>query len=303
MILPASMFADSADRLVRWLLALCIGVLATASAQAQSLLPVPELTARVIDQTATLQPGQLAALEARLAALERDKGAQLVMLMVPTTTPEDIAAYANRVGNAWKIGRAGVGDGLLVVVARDDRRMRIEVAKTLEGAVPDIAASRIINDVMAPFFRAGDYAGGLEAAFDQLDARIRDEPLPPVQAPGATGDDEGSWLGLIAFLLLGLPISGAFARSHLGNRKGSLVTGALFGLVVLLATGSILVALLAAVVGTVLARAGVLESALDSGYGGGYPGGPVHLPGRSGGGGFGSGGGGNFGGGGASGRW
>ncbi len=159
-------------RILRPLVALWLGVLLALGAWAQGLQPVPALTARVIDTTGTLDGTQVAALEAKLAALEQDKGAQVVLLMVPTTAPEDIAAYANRVGNAWKIGRAGVGDGLIVLVAKEDRRMRIEVAKTLEGAVPDIAASHIIDEAMAPFFRQGDFAGGLDAAVDQLAARI-----------------------------------------------------------------------------------------------------------------------------------
>ncbi|MFV0681463.1 TPM domain-containing protein [Ottowia sp.] len=150
------------------------------NAAAQSVLPVPALTGQVIDQTGTLDTAQIAQLEATLATLERDKGAQLVVLMVPTTVPEDIASYANRVGNAWKIGRDGVGDGVILLVALKDRRVRIEVAKTLEGAIPDIAARHIIDEAIKPRFRAGDFAGGITAAVDQLNARIRGEALPPL---------------------------------------------------------------------------------------------------------------------------
>src|SRR5687768_16729025 len=135
-----------------------------AGAWAQDLLPVPTLTARVIDQTQTLAEPERADLEAKLAAFEQRKGSQMVVLMVPTTQPEDIASYANRVGNAWKIGRKDVGDGILVIVAKNDRKMRIEVAKTLEGAVPDLAAIRIIDEEMKPRFRNNDFAGGLNAA-------------------------------------------------------------------------------------------------------------------------------------------
>ena len=119
--------------------------IAAAGAWAQPVQPVPALTARVIDQTGTLDASQRAALEAKLAALEKAKGSQVVVLMVPTTAPEDIASYANRVGNAWKIGRRDVGDGVLLLVAKNDRKMRIEVAKTLEGAIPDVLAARIID--------------------------------------------------------------------------------------------------------------------------------------------------------------
>ena len=145
------------------LIAILLIAFSVFGAHAQALLPVPPLTARVIDTAGTLDAAQRGTLEAKLAALEQDKGAQVVVLVVPTTAPEDIAAYANRVGNTWKIGRKGVGDGLILLVAVQDRRIRIEVAKTLEGAVPDIAASHVINEAIAPRFRQGDYAGGLQA--------------------------------------------------------------------------------------------------------------------------------------------
>jgi len=116
-----------------------------APARAQDVLPVPPLTAPVIDQTATLDEAQRAALIAKLAAVEQQTGSQIVVLMVPSTLPEDIASYSQRVGDSWKIGRRDIGDGLLIVVAKNDRRVRIEVAKALEGAVPDLAAKRIID--------------------------------------------------------------------------------------------------------------------------------------------------------------
>ncbi len=132
--------------------------LLTLWAQAQNLQPIPALTAHVIDTTGTLGAGR-ESIEDKLGAFERAKGSQIVVLMVPTTQPEDIASYANRVANTWKIGRKGVGDGLLLIVAKDDRKLRIEVAKTLEGAIPDLAAKQIIDDAISPRFRAGDYAG------------------------------------------------------------------------------------------------------------------------------------------------
>jgi len=130
------------------------------SARAQDLQPVPPLSARVIDQTATLAAPDRAALDAKLAAFEAEAGPQIVVLLVARTAPEDIAAYANRVGNDWKIGRRDVGDGVLLIVAKDDRKVRIEVAKTLEGAIPDLAAKQIIDDAITPAFRRGDFAGG-----------------------------------------------------------------------------------------------------------------------------------------------
>lgn len=163
---------------------------------AGGIQPVPALTARVIDQTGTLAPAARQALESQLADVEQSTGAQIVVLMVPTTAPEDIASFANRIGNAWKIGRRDVGDGIVVLVAKNDRRARIEVAKSLEGAVPDLAASAIIDEAMTPAFRRGDFAGGLTTAVGRLDARIRaDSGLPaapeePVHAGniGGTGN-------------------------------------------------------------------------------------------------------------------
>ena len=170
---------------------------------AQDVLPVPALSARVIDQTGTLSEPQRAALESRLAAFEAEAGPQIVVLMVATTQPEDIAAYAQRVADSWKIGRREVGDGLLLLVAKNDRKVRIEVAKALEGAVPDLAARQIIDRAITPAFRAGDYAGGLAAAVDQLIARVKGEALPlPKAQRGATAHGNGSLeqVGLFFFV-------------------------------------------------------------------------------------------------------
>ncbi|HVR54582.1 MAG TPA: TPM domain-containing protein, partial [Pseudorhodoferax sp.] len=157
--------------------------LATPWLHAQSVQPVPALDGRVVDTTATLDAGQRATLEQALARLEQERGAQVVVLLVATTAPEDIASYANRVANVWKIGRREVGDGVLVIVAKNDRRLRIEVAKALEGAIPDLAAKRIIDEAMTPRLRQNDFAGALLAGVAQLDARIRAENLPAPQAP------------------------------------------------------------------------------------------------------------------------
>lgn len=298
--------------LLQGLLLAALLLLLVPHAGAQRVLPVPALTARVMDQTRTLGSEQRAALERKLADLERDKGAQVVILMVPTTAPEDIAAYANRVGQDWKIGRGTVGDGLIVVVAKDDRRMRIEVAKTLEGAVPDIAAGRIINNIMAPYFRQGDYYGGLNAALDQIDARIRGEPLPPVTGPATAAADDGvDWFGLLVLLLIFTPAINAFARHGLGRKLGALATGGGIGVLVFAITASLLIALMAAVIALVFGLSG-RSAALFSGVGdgGGWRGGGGSRGGGWGGGGglgsgggFSSGGGGSFGGGGASGGW
>jgi uncharacterized protein len=307
-------------RVLAFLLAACLA----AAAWAQGVLPVPELTARVIDQTGTLDPIQRKGLEDKLAAFEQKKGSQMVFLVVPTTQPEDIASYANRVGNAWKIGRKEVGDGILLVVAKEDRRVRIEVAKTLEGAVPDLAASQIIEQAITPRFRQGDYAGGLNAAADQLIARVTGEalPAPPQQGGVARATGGGfEWFDLAIFLFFAVPVAGAVLRGVLGRKLGSLVTGGGVGFLALLFTSSMVVAVIAAIVALLFSFLSGGGPFGGGGLGGGMTrrgsrgyGGPIIFPGGGwgggggggwggGGGGFGSGGGGDFGGGGASGGW
>lgn len=290
-------------------LALLVGAGAT---QAQQLQTIPALTARVIDTTGSLGPG-VATLEAKLAAFEQTKGSQIVVLMVPTTAPEDIASYANRVGNAWKIGRKGVGDGLLLIVAKDDRKVRIEVAKTLEGAVPDLAAKYIIDEAITPRFKAGDFAGGLSTGLDQIIARVNGEKLPDV-APrngagmAGAGNSGFDWMDLAIFLFFAVPIGGAIAKSFFGQKLGSLVMGGVVGYAAFFITASAVIAGIAFVVALLftlissLGGAGRPGRGGFGGYGGGYGGGGWNS-GGGGGGGFSSGGGGDFGGGGASGDW
>ncbi|CAN7481058.1 TPM domain-containing protein [Acidovorax sp. LjRoot66] len=294
-----------------------------AGAQAP-VQPVPALTGHVVDGTGTLNAAQHQALEAQLAALETSQGSQVVVLMVPTTAPEDIAAYANRVANQWKIGRRDVGDGVLVLVAKDDRKMRIEVAKALEGAIPDISAARIIDGTLQPRFRSGDFAGGLQAAATQLGALIAREPLPEPSAPQsqqAPGQGIGSgfgWGEAAIMLVMGVLIGGPIARSMFGSAFGSVVTGGAAGVGAFVLTSSVLLAGLAGVAGllfTLLAGAGRRTTMRQGGSGGPWGGGLGGLGGLGGGGfggggsrggsggGFSSGGGGNFGGGGASGGW
>ncbi len=281
-------------RLVTLLLALLLG----AAAWAQDVLPVPPLSGRVIDQTATLSAPQQAALEAKLAAFEAQAGPQIVLLLVPATAPEDIAAYAQRVADSWKIGRREVGDGLLVVVAKNERTVRIEVAKALEGAVPDLAARQVIDRAFVPAFRAGDYAGGLNAGLDLLMARIRGEALPvPAPRGGRPGGAGLSLEQMGMFLFVGVMAVGGLLSAVLGRKAGSLLTAAAAGGVAWWLSASVLLALGAAVAAVVMV--GVLGIgtvlrlvAMGAGRGGG-----------GGGGGFSSGGGGDFGGGGASGRW
>jgi len=281
---------------------LCVGV-----AQAQAVLPVPPLSGRVVDQTGTLTPAQASALTAKLAAIETQRGAQVVVLMVPTTQPEDIASYGFRVADTWKVGRRDVGDGLVIIVAKNDRRVNIEVARTLEGAIPDVLAGRIINEQIKPAFKANDYAGGLNAAIDRIDKSIAGEALPAPDAKSARAKQRGLGFDLqdlAIFLFVGVPIAGALLTAIFGRKLGALLTGGAIGGIgfwltasLLVAAGAGLVALfLVGVMGMGSGRLG-RSGPIIWGGGGGFGGG------GGGGGGFSSGGGGSFGGGGASGSW
>jgi len=300
------------------LLAACafawVALLAPA-AQAQNLVPVPPLSGRVIDQTNTLTAAQAAAITSKLAAIETKRGSQLVVLIVPTTAPEDIESFTQRVGDAWKLGRRDVGDGLLIVLAKNDRAVRIAPAKSLEGAVPDVAAGRIISQQMLPAFRSGDFAGGLNAAIDKIEQRIAGEGLAEPTArdergSGGRGASGFDWQDLAIFLFVGVPIVGAVLTGVFGRKLGALMTGGAVGGIgwwltasLLVAGGAGLIALfLVGVMGMGAGRVGragrggpIIWGGGSGGFGGGGFGG--------GGGGFSSGGGGDFGGGGASGNW
>jgi uncharacterized protein len=303
------------DVLKRFIL-LVLALVAFGLAYAQGVQPVPPLTAHVIDQTGTLDAVQVKGLEDKLMAFEQAKGTQIAILMVGTTQPEDIASYANRVGNAWKIGRKEVGDGVLVVVAKDDHRARIEVAKALEGAIPDLAAQQIIDSAMTPNFRKGDFATGLHGTVDQLIARINGEALPePKRAAARTHGAQGfDWANTAIFLFIGVSVVGGLLRGVLGRKLGSVVTGAGAGVIAFFLTTSLVIGVVAAVVALLFmllsgGAVGPLSSRRYGGWGGpviGGWGGGGSSWGSGGGGGSswgGSGGGGDFGGGGASGSW
>ncbi len=288
-------------------LSLWLGLASLGVARAQPLQPVPPLTAHVLDATGTLDASQTSALEGKLATLEAAKGSQVVVLMVPTTAPEDIASFANRVGNTWKIGRRDVGDGVLLVVAKEDRKVRIEVAKALEGAIPDLAAKQIIDQALTPRFKVGDYGGGLSAAVDQLAARIQGEPLPPVPgvpAPAGRSNDGFQLWDLAIFLFVAVPIASAVLRGIFGRKFSALLTGAGVGALALWATASVVLAALAAFVAllfALFANTSTASRGRSWSSGGGWGSGSGGS--SSSGGGFSSGGGGDFGGGGASGDW
>jgi uncharacterized protein len=292
---------------------LTLGLALPGRAHAEDVQPVPALNGRVMDLNMALGVLQAKALEDKLAKLEKDTGTQVVILIVASTAPEDIAAYAHRVADEWKLGRKDVGDGLLLVVAQQDRAVRIEVAKALEGAVPDVIAYRVIDEAIVPAFRQGDVAGGLDAAVNMLGQQVRGEGLPPPKASDQQrrqATQDMPWQNWLVFALIGAPIVFGVLQSIFGRKGAALVTGGLGGGLVWLLSASLL---LGGVAGVLLA---LFSLAMGSGAGRGGPGGWGGGGGMGGwgggggggwssggGGGFSSGGGGDFGGGGASGKW
>jgi uncharacterized protein len=261
-----------------------------------ALVAIPELSTRVTDLTQTLSQVEQAQLEQKLAAFEAKKGSQIALLIVPTTQPEDIAQYSIRVVEKWKIGREKVDDGVLLLVAKDDRKLRIEVGYGLEGAIPDLYAKRIISEVISPKFKQGDFYGGLDAGIDKLIGLVDGEPLPEPATPEFNGMGV---MDMLPVLLFGGMITGLILRSKLGTFLGSAANGGLMGGVVMLLG----VALGGA---AIFAAIAFFFTMMMGGRGmNGYGGGGLGSGGWSGGGSSSSwgGGGGDFGGGGASGDW
>ena len=287
-------------------LVLAVGLFAGLAgiSRAQELQPVPTLATHLTDTVGLLPEARRAALENRLVQLEQQNGAQVAVLIVATTRPEDVAAYALRVVEAWRLGRKGVDDGLLFVVAKDDRRMRIEVGYGLEGAVPDAVAKQIIAEVVAPRFRAGDFPGGVEAGVDAIAARIAGAGLPAPPADRGAGpdigeSDFGGMLMLAVIVAIGL---GGVLRAIFGRLLGAAVASGVVGGGVWLLTGALTIGL----IGAALAFFFVLVAGTGGASrhsGGPWIGGGGGFGGGGGGGGGWSGGGGGFGGGGASGGW
>lgn len=265
-------------------------------------LAVPPLTARVTDQTGTLTREQQAGLERMLQEFEARKGTQIAVLMVASTKPEPIEQYALRVGEQWKIGRKKVDDGAILVVAKDDRALRIEIGYGLEGVLNDATASRIIREVIVPRFREGDFYGGINAGLDRMMRLIDGEPLPAPQK-SASPAAEGGWMQLLPMLLIVALIGGGILRAMFGRFLGAAATGGVVGFLAWTLAGTLLIALIAALFAFIFTLGGGGGRRY---YGGGFPGGGIGFPrgggGWGGGGGF-RGGGGGFGGGGASGRW
>lgn len=261
-------------------------------------LAVPPLTARVTDQTGTLTREQQAGLERMLQEFEARKGTQIAVLMVASTKPEPIEQYALRVGEQWKIGRKKVDDGAILVVAKDDRALRIEIGYGLEGVLNDATASRIIREVIVPRFREGDFYGGINAGLDRMMRLIDGEPLPAPQK-SASPAAEGGWMQLLPMLLIVALIGGGILRAMFGRFLGAAATGGVVGFLAWTLAGTLLIALIAALFAFIFTLGGGGGRRY---YGGGFPGGGIGFPRGGGGGGF-RGGGGSFGGGGASGRW
>ncbi len=261
-----------------------------------AIVEVPAFTARVVDLTQTLSESEQAALEAKLKRFEEASGSQIAVLLVPTTQPDEIEQYSIRVVDEWKVGRKSVDDGVLVLIAIDDRKMRIEVGYGLEGAIPDLYAKRIINETLTPKFKQGDFAAGIAAATDQIIGLIDGEPLP---APSKKNVCASQLEDLLPMLLFGGMISGIFLKGIFGNFFGSALNGGLVGSIVFF----IGLSLFGAGILSVIAFFFTMMMGNRGGGFGGYPGGGSLGGGGFGGGGFGGGMGGGFGGGGASGSW
>ncbi|MET4606636.1 uncharacterized protein ABIB90_006138 [Bradyrhizobium sp. JR4.1] len=291
----------------RAIVAVAFSFFLTFALPASADVAIPQLTGRVVDQTGTLSSGDIAALSQKLQDFETRKGSQVAVLIVPTTDPETIEQFAIRVAEAWKIGRKKVDDGAILVVAKNDRHLRIEVGYGLEGALTDVTSRRIIDEAITPKFRSGDFAGGITAGVDRMIRVIDGEPLP-TPSRSVNFSDWNDVEPLFYFLLFGPLVIGGILRSIFGRLFGSGITGAIVGVLAWFVIGSAVVGLGVGVLGAVLTFIADLFGA-GSGTGssrrGSWSSGPSSggwSSGSSSSGGFSSGGG-SFGGGGASGSW
>jgi uncharacterized protein len=282
-----------------FLLALLVCWGFTASAD----VAVPPLSGRVVDQTGTLSSDTIASLTQTLKGLELRKGSQVAVLIVPTTAPETIEQYSIRVAETWKIGRKKIDDGALLVVAKDDHKLRIEVGYGLEGSLTDATASRIISEVITPKFRSGDFAGGISDGVERIIGVIDGEPLPapePQQSYDSPGRIDMLFNPLILF---GVFVAGGLLRTLLGRLIGAVATGGVVGLLVWFFVGSLALSIILAIGAAIfsLFASSAASNARTGGWSGG--GGSFSSGGSSSSSGGFSGGGGSFGGGGASGSW
>jgi uncharacterized protein len=284
---------------------MCVAGAATWDTNKDGLRPIPPLTSHVMDLTNTLSAGERQALDSKLSAWEARTTNQLVVLIVPSTSPETIDDYGIRVADAWKIGRKGEDNGAIFIVAKDDKRMRIEVGYGFEGVLTDVTSRRIIGENVAPLFSQGKFAAGIDAGVDRIIAVVDDgKPLPPpgktARKPTRSGNIDFGTLFIV--LLVAVPIVGGVLRSMLGNLGGSLVGGGIAGAAAWFLAGSLLIAGAAGVIAFLIILFSILGGRGGWGGMGGGGGGLGGGFGGGGGGGF-SGGGGGFGGGGASGGW
>jgi uncharacterized protein len=285
------------------LLALLLAGFAPA---APAQVPLPKFESLVVDLTGTLTATQQSVLDEKLTAFQARKGTQVALLILPTTEPEDITQFGIRLAEAWKVGRKNVDDGAILIVAKDDRELRIEVGRGLEGVLTDIASKRIINDTIVPLFKQGDFFGGVNAGVDQILRVVDGEPLPePDQAWKSPGHSAP-----LPFLLFAGFAALNLLRNFVGRAPLALFAGLGGGGVAWWLTSRLA---LSAGVGVGLFLL-MLMMGGRGGFGGGGGGRVFRDIGRGGfggfgggmgggGGGFGGGGGGSFGGGGASGRW
>jgi uncharacterized protein len=273
--------------------------------------PLPDLTARVTDQTGTLSDSEIQTLSRKLEQFEQSKGSQIAILILPTTGDETIEGYGIRLAEKWKLGRDGVDDGVILLVAKADRKVRIEVGYGLEGAIPDAYAKRIIERIIIPEFRAGHFFDGINEATDAMISLANEEDLPVVTSEETTSTraSRKGFGGLVFFGIFIYFILLGVLSKRLGKFKGSLVTILLFSIITAIAAG-IGAAIIVAIITSIMALfTGGGGGGIGGGrhYGGGFIGGGLGRGGSfGGGGGFGggfSGGGGSFGGGGASGGW
>ncbi|MEO8018205.1 MAG: TPM domain-containing protein [Pseudomonadota bacterium] len=284
-------------------------LLASYAPAAGAQIPLPKFESLVIDLTGTLTAAQQSALDEKLTAFKARKGSQVALLIVPTTEPEDIAQFGIRLADAWKVGRSGPDDGAIFIVAKDDREMRIEVGRGLEGSLTDATTSRIQNDTVVPLFKQGDFFGGVNAGLDQMLKVIDGEQLP---APDQEWKPGGSGGVPMPFLLFGGVVALNFLRNFVGRAPLALIAGLGGGGVAWWLTSRLP---LSAGIGVGLFLLTLLMGG-RGGFGGGGGAGRVFRDiGRGGfgglgggfggghGGGFGGGGGGSFGGGGSSARW
>ena len=255
------------------------------------LVAIPALKTHVTDLTQTLSTEQQSQLDSKLMAFEQQKGSQIAVLIVPTTEPEAIEQYSIRVVDVWKLGRKKVDDGVLILIAKNDRKMRIEVGYGLEGAIPDLYARRVIDEIMKPKFKQGDYFGGINEAIDAIARMISGEALPPVSNSSSNNEDSSSAPIVLIFFAI---IIGAVLRVMLGGFRAGLVTGGLTGLLMWVFTGALIFGVISAFAVFIATLIGITNfTSGGGGFGGGSSGGSS----------WGGGGGGGFGGGGASGDW